>query len=107
MKKLLNEMWIHEGHSTRKDFWLTFLLFILYGIVMSLLGALIIGEPYLNDPYHVWDLLTDLIILYPSIVIFKRRLNDAGWSGWWQLFPILNIIVAGFFKTKVEGNDYR
>ena len=39
--------------------------------------------------------------------LFKARLNDAGWSGWWVFFPLINIIVAGFFKTKEEDNRFK
>ena len=41
-----------------------------------------------------------------QIAVYKARLNEAGWSGWWMLCPGVNIVVAGFFKRKTEENKY-
>ena len=99
--------------STRKEFWLTQLLFIGSFILATAFAGIVAG---INNPLNGEEAgaiagayvgtIMQFILIFPSIVIYKRRLNDAGWNGWWMFLPILNIIVAGFFSTKEENNPY-
>ena len=96
---MIKEMMTWKGTSTRKTFWLAQL--ILLGV--SILGAVVGVATQPDLPYGqttIAELVVYLAIIYPTITIFKRRLNDAGWSGWWMLVPVLNWVVAGFFKSK-------
>jgi uncharacterized membrane protein YhaH (DUF805 family) len=36
--------------------------------------------------------LYSLIVLIPGIAVAVRRLHDTGRSGWWLLFPFVNLI---------------
>ena len=111
MIALIKEAHTWNGVSSRKSFWLTILLIVVVSTIITIFGVLV--DPVYSlmteiDPlYWGWpDTVATLATLFASITIFKRRLNDAGWSGWWQLFPILNFVVAGFFKSKTEDNKY-
>ena len=102
IKKYFNFDWL----ATRKQFWMFQLLMF---VVFFGIGF---GQGF-TDPYDLtfgpWDAINlgvSLAVFIPHIAINKARLNDAGWSGWWQLFPILNIVVMGFFKTKEDDNKY-
>ena len=92
--------------ATRKQFWLFILSIVGLGFLAGIVG--IATQPDLGPhetPIAVGLLQIALII--PGISMYKARLNDAGWSGWWQLFPVLNIVVAGFFASKDEDNPYK
>ena len=107
MKKLLNDTITWNGESTRKEFWLTQLMFIGAFILAAGFAGFIAGMNNPNNAEEAGALagqyvgsIMQFVLLYPAITIFKRRLNNAGWSGWWMLFPILNWIVAGLFPSK-------
>ena len=104
IKKYFNFEW----HATRKNFWMFQLLLVLIGGTIGFMQ--VNSEMQYNFAMaNNWEIIGNivtLITLIPSIAINKARLNDAGWSGWWMLMPILNIIVMGFFKTKEEDNKY-
>jgi uncharacterized membrane protein YhaH (DUF805 family) len=75
-----------DGRASRSEFWY-FTLF--YLIVNLLAGALegIIGIAGLSYiPY--------LALLLPSIAVSARRMHDTGRSGWFQLVPFYNLILA-------------
>lgn len=45
------------------------------------------------------------VILYMLICLNKNRLNDCGWSGWWQFIP-LAFIVCIFWPRDSGANKY-
>ena len=101
MKKLFNDAFTWEGVSTRKEFWLTQPIFVGIGFIFGFTGVIFFGNEYLYaNGLHSWDVIMYLLTFFPATTIYKRRLNDAGWSGWWMLFPVLNLVVAGFFVTE-------
>jgi len=73
-----------SGRTSRKDFWLTVLIFLIIEIVFSLLTAAV---PVLG--FLVW--LFGIIIIIPSLAICARRLRDAGFSPWWLLIGLTGI----------------
>ncbi len=80
-----------EGRATKKEFWM-FVLFniiisIIIGIIGNILGLDKGGQNILSNTYN-------LAIFLPSIAIAVRRLHDTNSSGWWVLFPIVNIIMC-------------
>ena len=110
MKKLIIDTFTWDGISTRKEFWLTQLLFIGSFILACGLAGFVAGMNNPLNPEAAGALagetvgsIMQFVLIFPAITIFKRRLNDAGWSGWWMLFPLLNWIVAGFSPTKEKG----
>ena len=100
IKKYFNFEW----NATRKNFWMFTVFVIIISTIISAAQGVAIG-PVLTF-WLIVNLVFSLALIIPNIAINKARLNDAGWSGWWMLLPILNIIVMGLFPTKTEDNKY-
>ena len=100
MKKYFNFEW----NATRKNFWMFTLFVLIISTLITAAQGVAVG-PVLTF-WIIVNLIFSLALIIPNIAINKARLNDAGWSGWWMLLPILNIIVMGFFPTKIEDNKY-
>ena len=100
IKKYFNFEW----NATRTNFWMFNLLaFVIFFIIGVGQGASI------GSALSFWvitEIVLTLAFLIPNIAINKARCNDAGWSGWWMICPIMNIVVMGFFPTKIEDNKY-
>jgi uncharacterized membrane protein YhaH (DUF805 family) len=80
-----------EGRATKKEFWMFVLFNIIISIIIGIIGN-ILGldkgdQNILSNTYN-------LAIFLPSIAIAVRRLHDTNSSGWWVLFPIVNIIMC-------------
>jgi len=87
------------GRTTRKEYWMFILIYVIINIVLSVLGL------------ETISLLVSLGLLIPSISIAARRLHDTSRSGWWQLIafiPIIGIIVLIFFlvQDSHDANEY-
>ena len=100
IKKYFNFEW----NATRKNFWMFNLLAFVIFFIIGFGQELSIGSAL--SFWVITEIVLTLAFLIPNIAINKARLNDAGWSGWWMLLPLLNIIVMGFFPTKIEDNKY-
>ena len=57
------------------------------------------------------SIIFTLLILVPSISVTSRRLQDRGWSGWWQLlyltiigYPV--IVVLNMLPAKEDENNW-
>lgn len=66
------------------------------GLSIEVINGTLTAIEYAPNPIVIPYIIA---IAWIKIALYKTRLNDAGWSGWWMLFPILNIVVAGFFKS--------
>ena len=89
-KKYFNFDW----NATRTNFWMFLLVTNIISLILAMTG------------FGALILVLTVALIIPSIAINKARCNDAGWSGWWMLFPFLNWIVMGFFPTKTTDNKY-
>lgn len=59
------------------------------GFVLGVIsGALGIGTA-LSNPINT---IYGLAVLVPSIAVAVRRMHDIGRSGWWILFPLVNLV---------------
>ena len=103
---LIKQSLTFRGLSTRKQFWLTQLVILGVLFIGEVIGGL--TQPLLAAAHGTTfaSAIAFFLVIPSSIIIFKRRLNDAGWSGWWMLVPGLNWIVAGFFGTKIVNNKH-
>jgi uncharacterized membrane protein YhaH (DUF805 family) len=54
----------------------------------------------------ILNIIVALLIFVPSISVTARRLQDRGWSGWWQLsyFTIIGIFVI-FILTILPAKE--
>ncbi len=75
-----------EGRASRSEYWFFALFYILVSILSGFVEGLtgIIGLSYI--PFFAF--------IIPSIAVGCRRMHDVGRSGWFQLIPIYNLILA-------------
>lgn len=89
---VLKKYAVFSGRARRKEYW----MFVLFNLVFSFLlgftdGLLgLIGE----SGYGLLSSIYSLAVLIPSIAAGVRRMHDTDHSGWWLLFPIVNLLFA-------------
>jgi uncharacterized membrane protein YhaH (DUF805 family) len=105
-----------SGRSTRREFWMWILFYVICVIVLSFIdgalglgGANRFGGGALNTPGTVGysygastrgGLLTwifGLAVLIPNIAVAVRRLHDTNRSGWWILMPAVPYFFGAIF----------
>jgi len=95
-----------NGRSSRKEFWLWFLLQLIAGFVFGMASA---TAPELGG---ILTTLWAVISFIPGIAVTIRRLHDTGHSGWYLLLfliPIVGPIILLFFylmKSQSGSNKY-
>ena len=92
-----------QGRISRKTFWLVLLAFIGVSFVAGMADALIFGFEW-TDPEPISTIIS-LLSIWPSIAISTKRLHDRSMSGWWQLVPLL-ILIIGFLPGHPGRNKY-
>lgn len=102
--KMWKNYFVFSGRSTRRDFWMAYLVNIvvaaLVGYVSGLLEIALIGFLY------------SLLTIIPMWTLEVRRLHDINKSGWWLLISLIPavgfIILIVFLATPSvdEGNMY-
>lgn len=69
-----------QGRASRSEYW----WFMLFSAVAT---ALLENIP-------VVGMLASLAFIVPSICVTSRRLHDIGWSGWWQILPLVLFLAS-------------
>jgi uncharacterized membrane protein YhaH (DUF805 family) len=89
------------GRTTRKEYWMFILIFILLYIPFVVIAQ------FFNLP--MLTLGFNLVLLIPSIAIVTRRLHDTGRSGWWQLIsfvPVIgSLVLVVLLVLKSDGDN--
>jgi uncharacterized membrane protein YhaH (DUF805 family) len=90
-----------NGRIGRGEFWIGFLILFVLGIVVHFIPGL--GQ------------LLAILLIYPWVCLYSKRLHDMGKSGWLQLIPfavwIIGILVAvmsgmgGAIMAMASGSD--
>lgn len=75
-----------SGRASRSEFW----FFTLFYLIVSVLAGAVEGVTGIVGLGY----LPVLVMLIPSIAVSCRRMHDTGRSGWFQLVPIYNLILA-------------
>jgi uncharacterized membrane protein YhaH (DUF805 family) len=71
-----------SGRAPRSEYWYWFLFFwVGWWIILSFTRL-----------YYIWD----FGLLIPSIAVGVRRMHDSDHSGWWIIFPIVNLVLLLF-----------
>jgi uncharacterized membrane protein YhaH (DUF805 family) len=86
---------VFSGRARRKEYW----MFVLFNqIILFVLGfvTVLLGAPSLVYLYT-------FAVLIPSIAVGVRRMHDINHSGWWLLFPIVNLVFACTEGTRGEN----
>ena len=69
-----------QGRASRSEYW----WFMLFSSVAT--AAL--------ENIPVVGILASLAFIAPTICVTSRRLHDIGWSGWWQLLPLVLFLAS-------------
>jgi len=100
-----------SGRACRSEFWYFVLATFLVSIIISIIE---IATGMVDIEYTEMGILGKiftLLLFVPSLSVTARRLQDRGWSGWWQLlyltiFGTLVIIVLNILPAKEDENKW-
>ena len=100
-----------SGRACRSEFWyfvlVTFLVSMIIQIIEIATGMVDIESAEMG----ILSIIFTLLLFVPSLSVTARRLQDRGWSGWWQLLyltivGILVIIVLNILPAKEDENKW-
>lgn len=94
-----------SGRSRRKEFWMFFLFFYLFGIAFTFAGFMLDLAFEFNGLLYlsIYGLFT-LFMLIPSMALTVRRLHDIGKSGWFYFVVFIPLIGAIWFLIMMIQN---
>ena len=102
MFEALKKYAVFSGRSTRKEFWLFFLLFVIAVMLATFLDSAMGTIGYIEG-FGLITAVTYLALLIPSISVAVRRLHDINKSGWWYLLyivPLLGLVFYIYWNVK-------
>ena len=88
---------VFAGRAQRKEFWMFFVFNMFILSVLQFVDFLLFGRS------GIIELIYSLVILIPTIAVGVRRMHDTDHSGWWLLFPIVNLVFA--VKDGTQGDN--
>lgn len=94
-----------KDRTTRKDFWLTVLIYYLITFVLGMIfpGTSEVTENSYNFQMSTVSSIWSIATIIPYVAMSVRRLHDTNRSGWWYLIgliPIVGWIVLLVFYCK-------
>ncbi|OOH87194.1 hypothetical protein BMT54_10350 [Pasteurellaceae bacterium 15-036681] len=91
---VLKKSFDFKGRARRREYgWFNLIYFIISFILSFFAGASAsLGLLELATGLELVDNLFGLVTFFAMISVTTRRLHDLGYSGWWQLLPIVVII---------------
>jgi uncharacterized membrane protein YhaH (DUF805 family) len=95
-----------SGRACRSEFWYFCLAVFLVSFIISIIEIATGMVDIESGGTGILNIIVFLLILVPSISVTARRLQDRGWSGWWQLsyFTIIGIFVI-FILTILPAKE--
>ena len=104
-----------SGRACRSEFWYFGLAAFLFSFLFSTIISLIEIATGIVDiesaEMGIVSIIFSLLLFVPSLSVTARRLQDRGWSGWWQLLYLtivgfLVIIVLNTLPAKEDENKW-
>ena len=101
-----------SGRASRSEFWYFVLASAILGAIVGGIelatGLISIENPNATGPLSS---ILNLLLAIPSISVTSRRLQDYGYSGWWQLsyitvIGIFVVLIWCMLPAKEEENDW-
>ena len=91
------------GRASRSEYWWFVLAYFIVAFVFGIIEAVVVGSMVYNDPYaainilRFWYLMPSNILAFALLIGFlslaARRLQDRGYTGWWQLATLAPTIL--------------
>jgi uncharacterized membrane protein YhaH (DUF805 family) len=85
--EVLKKYAVFDGRARRKEYWMFFLFNFIIAFALGFFAGLAGLPAFVAQIYS-------LAVLIPAIAVGIRRMHDTDHSGWWLLFPIVNLIFA-------------
>ena len=100
-----------SGRACRSEFWYFVLAHFLVSIIISIIEIATGMVDIESSESGILGLIFSLLLFVPSLSVTARRLQDRGWSGWWQLLyltivGILVIVVLNILPAKEDENKW-
>ena len=101
-----------SGRACRSEFW----YFVLATTLVSMIILIIEYATGMADiesaEMGILSLIFTLLLFVPSLSVTARRLQDRGWSGWWQLLYLtiigtLVIMVLTILPAIEDGDKWQ
>ncbi|MCK4268523.1 MAG: DUF805 domain-containing protein, partial [Actinomycetia bacterium] len=95
---------VGKGRARRKEYWLFYLGNFIIAIVLGAMDSALIGVGNFgafSPLYSIFELAT----VIPTIAVGIRRMHDTDHSGWWILFPIVNLVFL-LINSQAGENKY-
>ena len=100
-----------SGRACRSEFWYFVLATFLVSMIISIIEIATGMVDIESDEMGILSIIFALLLFVPSLSVTARRLQDRGWSGWWQLLyltivGILVIIVLNILPAQEDENKW-
>ena len=100
-----------SGRACRSEFWYFVLATSLVSMIISIIEIATGMVDIESAEMGILSIIFTLLLFVPSLSVTARRLQDRGWSGWWQLLyltivGILVIIVLNILPAKEDENKW-
>ena len=101
-----------SGRASRSEFWYFALASAILGLIVGAIelatGLISIEDPNATGPLSA---ILNLLLAIPTIAVTSRRLQDYGYSGWWQLsyitvIGIFVVLIWCMLPAKEDENDW-
>lgn len=101
-----------SGRASRSEFWYFVLASAILGAIVGGIelatGLISIENPDATGPLSS---ILNLLLAIPTISVTSRRLQDYGYSGWWQLsyitvIGIFVVLIWCMLPAKEDENDW-
>ncbi len=86
IKTCLTKFATFDGRASRSEYWWFQFFYFLVVIVAVILDAVLVGGNL--EAAGALEIVSQLILLLPSLAVTARRLHDVDRSGWWMLVGI-------------------
>ena len=100
-----------SGRECRSEFWYFVLATTLVSIINSIIEIATGMVDIQTAEMGILSIILTLLLVVPSLSVTARRLQDRGWSGWWQLLYLtivggLVIVVLNILPAKDDENNW-
>ena len=100
-----------SGRACRSEFWYFCLAALLLSLIIGIIEIATGMVDIKSGQMGILSIIFTLLLIVPSLSVTARRLQDRGWSGWWQLLYLtivgtVVIIVLNILPAKEDENKW-